>query len=184
MPLEPSNPLVCRTDTFTAHSRIIRGRFIVRASYQFSGNLSDESKSDAMLSKMPFCPHHLLGDINNPGYHFLRMVHFMFRWPNRNPREGVHQQRFSCERCPSDYEIVMKDKILNIRIWRDLGTGACPEDPCWQSQVASIENIYSSVSRGFSIGNFRSSESKYPYEHGSIRTMFDSGGTSQDEKDE
>lgn len=66
--------------------------------------------------------------------------------------------------CPSDYKIVLLDRMLTVFVWHDLGTGVSLEDPYWQSHVETMENN-------------RHKGTKFCYEHGGIEKMYYSGGT-------
>ena len=159
----PSSRPRIQSDTFTALPRIVRGKFIVRARYDFSEDLPKVSYSNIVKTPISFCPHHHMGPLHYFKDPVILMIHSLFQQPSGTPYPGFHRRKFSCDRCPSDYEFIMEDKMLTVIIWRDLGAGTYLDDPCWRSQIDTNKN-------------YRLQSNQFLYEHGSIKTMFNSAG--------
>lgn len=161
-------PTRIQSDAFTARPRIVRGKFIVRARYHFFQDLPKISYSNIVETPIPFCPHQYIGPLYYSEDPVVLIIGSLFQLPSGTPYPGFHQRKFSCDRCPSDYEFIMKGKTLTVFIWRDLGTGTyLDEDPCWRSQVDTDNANCRPQSNSF-----------LPlYEHGSIKTMFNSADT-------
>lgn len=148
---------LCIGSDFTVEPVIVRGRFILMAKYEFHRGDEDLSYSTFMQTIILFCPCHLTNnfiDLDDP---FFKLVRSAFR--RSNDTSDFCQDAYSCDRCPSDYSILIRDKKLVITVWRDLDTRVTPEDPYWSSQTRDDENNYAKGD-------------EFPYEHGSIRRMF------------
>ena len=153
-----------QSDAFTARPRIIRGKLIVRVRYHFFEDLPKVSYSNIVMTPMSFCPHHRMGGLHYWKNPVILIIYSLFQQPSGTPYPGFHRRKFSCDRCPSDYEFIMKDCMLTVSIWRDLGKGTYLEDPCWRSQIDANDD-------------YRLRSNKFLYEHGSIESMFNSAGT-------
>ncbi len=160
----PSSQQRIESDAFTARARVVRGKLIVRARYHFFEDLPKVSYKNIIMTPMAFCPHHTIGPLYSWRDPVILIIQSLFQQPSGFPWPGFYRRSFSCDRCPSDYEIIMKDSKLTIFIWRDLGTETCLEDPCWRSQINTIID-------------YRLPSTDFLYEHGSIKTMFNSAGT-------
>ena len=147
---------------FVAEPVIVRGRFILMTTFEFYGDFEEVSYSTFMQTTITFCPHHGTGKLSARNDAFKTLTNSVFRRSSNT--SGLCQGAYSCNRCPSDYAIVIKDKRAIVSIWHDLGTGASPEDPYWRSHVRNNEN-----------NMFNGTE--FPYEHGSIEKMYYSSDT-------
>ena len=96
------------------------------------------------IAPILFCPHSLPGTIGMAEYPFRVAVRQAFQDYKDNPREDdVLPTLFSCDRCPTDFSILVKEDEATIVCWSDLGTGESPQDPYWQSHMwGPSNNLY------------------------------------------
>ena len=157
-----ANPrLLCIGSDNIVEPVIVCSRFILITKYGFYGGNEELSNSTFMQMIILFCPHHIIHsfvDLDDP---FFKLVRSAFR--RSMDAFGSCQDAYSCNRCPSDHSILIRDKKLVITVWHDLGTGLTREDPHWSCHIGDDENNYAK-------GN------EFLYEHGSIRRMFYSSG--------
>ena len=135
--------------------RIVGGRYILMTSCVFSTRSMPcwyELISELTIS---FCPHSAIGPLSDLAEHpFNAVVRQAFRCPS-NPRPEF----FSCDRCPTDMTILVKENEACIVCWSDLGRGESSQDSSWQSQLWTLENS-------------QHEESPFRYCHGSIRELY------------
>jgi len=148
--------------TFVAEPIIVYGRFILMTMFEFYEGLEEVSYSTLVQIPVLFCPHHSIGTFTNHNDAFVTSLRSAFRRSSDTCRPCY--RAYSCDRCPSDYSIVIKDKKALISIWHDLGTGVSPEDPYWQSHIWDDKN-----------NHYKGTQ--FPYQHGSIFRMYYSSGT-------
>lgn len=145
---------------FIAEPRIILNRYILMTACIFSAG--SKPYSFESLSQVPirFCPHSRFGRVANPiHYPFGAAVQQAFH--SLKGECGARPKLFSCDRCPTDISILVKEDEAYIVCWSDLGSGKSSQDPCWQSHVWSLENSC----------NKRSS---FEYNHGGVRELYSS----------
>ena len=143
--------------TFAAKPKIVNARFILLATYVlYTGPLRDAAKRDYDKYIM-FCPHHRFGFGTGPEFSFAAMLQKAVI--NAAIIQNQHTELFSCDRCPTDYSVVVKDDEAVVKAWH-LGKGFSVEDPSWQSHLFSNQN-----------GKFEGSQ--FNYEHGSIFKMYE-----------
>ncbi len=146
--------------SFTAKPKVVNARFILLATYVlYLGPLRDAAKRDRAKNIM-FCPHHHFGLGTGLGFSFAAILQKAVI--NAATMQDQHTELFSCDRCPTDYSVVVKDDEAVVEAWQDLGNGFSVEDPSWQSHLYSYQN-----------GIFKGLQ--FNYEHGSISKMYDSG---------
>ena len=151
---------------FTAEPRVRDGRFIIKTIHRISDGEQNLSMLKVIETRIRFCPHHSLNDIQGLLYRFQDpMLASIDNLINLAPQSSSSHARHasSCDQCPTDYKIKFTGKELFVSTWQDLGTGICAKDHYWQS--------HDWIS-GFS---WDRSSSFPPYEHGSIERLFNSG---------
>ena len=155
--IRPVNSPVIKT--FAAKPKVINARFILLATYVlYAGPLRDAAKRDYDKYIM-FCPHHYFGLGTGPGHSFAAILQeAVVAAANM---QDQHTRLFSCDRCPTDYSIMVEDDEAVVKAWHDLGNGFFVKDPSWQSHLYSDQN-----------GIFKGLQ--FNYEHGSISTMYES----------
>lgn len=145
--------------TFAAKPKVVNARFILLATYVlYAGALRDAAKTD-YDKYILFCPHHHFGIGTGPGNFFAAILQKAVI--NAAIMQDQHTELFSCDRCPTDYSVVVKDDEAVLEAWHDLGNGFSIEDPSWQSHLHSYQN---GISKRL----------PFNYEHGSISKMYDS----------
>ncbi|KAK0510124.1 hypothetical protein JMJ35_007518 [Cladonia borealis] len=145
--------------TFAAKPKVVNARFILLTTYiLYAGPLRDAAKTDNDKYIM-FCPHHHFGIGTGPGNSFAAMLQKTVI--NAATMQDQHTELFSCDRCPTDYSVVVEDDEAVLNAWHDLGNGFSVEDPSWQSHLYSDQN---GLSKGL----------QFNYEHGSISKMYNS----------
>ena len=58
---------------------------------------------------------------------------------------GLHQEVRACDRCPTDYRVVFKDREVTLYVWQDLGAGTSPADPYWRRLCGLMTTVRSMV---------------------------------------
>ncbi|CAD6565711.1 MAG: hypothetical protein ASARMPREDX12_006733 [Alectoria sarmentosa] len=145
--------------TFAAKPKVVNARFILLATYVlYAGALRDATKSHYNKYIM-FCPHHHFGIGTGLGNSFAAILQKAAI--NAATMQDQHTELFSCDRCPTDYSVVVEDDEAVLEAWHDLGNGLSVEDPSWQSHLYSDQN---KLLKGL----------QFNYEHGSISKMYDS----------
>lgn len=145
--------------TFTAKPKVVNARFILLTTYVlYAGALRDAAKRD-YNKFIVFCPHNQFGLGTGPGHSFAAILQKAAM--NAATMQDQHTELFSCDRCPTDYSLVVEDDEAVLKVWHDLGHGFSIEDPSWQSHLYSFQN-----------GIFK--ELQFNYEHGSISMIYDS----------
>ena len=146
---------------FIAKPVVVCGRFILMTDFHFYGGIKPLSYSTLLQTSVLFCPHHSLGPLSDPKDPLITAIRFAFGLTDG--ANGLNYATYSCDRCPTDYSIMITDQSASVSVWHDLGTGASPEDPCWRSHIWTEEN-----------GHYKSA--KFNYEHGSVRELYYSNG--------
>lgn len=146
---------------FTAEPVIINGRFILMTIFVFYTAVGPMSFSNLSQAHFHICPHLGVGPLilDNRLVAAIRLAFNV-----ADAKRGSHQKAHSCDRCPTDYRIVVKDRRATFYAWQDLGAGISPEDPYWRSHIWDEEN-----------GLFKGT--RFSYEHGSVRDLYYSRGT-------
>ncbi|KAF6219181.1 hypothetical protein HO133_005006 [Letharia lupina] len=145
--------------TFAAKPKVVNARFILLATYVlYAGPLRDAAKKD-YDKYIVFCPHHHFGLGTGLGHSFAAILQKAVI--NAATMPDQHTVLFSCDRCPTDYSVVVQDGEAVLEAWHDLGNGFSVEDPSWQSHLWSDQN---GLTKGL----------QFNYEHGSISKMYDS----------
>ena len=150
--------------SFTAKPKVVNARFILLATHVlYVGPLRDAAKMNRDNYIM-FCPHHHFGlGGTGPGNFVAALLQKAVI--NAADMQYQHTELFSCDRCPTDYSVVVENDEAVLKTWQDLGNGFSVEDPSWQSHLWSYQN-------GIPTGL------QFNYEHGSISKMYN-GGDSQ-----
>lgn len=115
--------------------------------------------TDRYSKHIAFCPHYHFGQGIGPWWPFAEKLQQIAI--DAVAMQGRNAEKVSCERCPTDYLVVVNGDETIVKAWHDLGTGLSIEDPSWQSHLITDEN-------GLSIGPH------FQYEHGGISKMYDS----------
>lgn len=147
---------------FTAEPLVIHGRFILMTTFDFheaAAPLSYETISRTMIK---ICPHLVIGFFSrdNPLTAGIR-----FAFQAADGQSGSYQEFRSCDRCPTDYLILIRERRATFYAWTDLGSGSSPMDPCWSSHLLDHKT------------NNQFTGTKFCYEHGSVRDMYYGSGT-------
>lgn len=151
-----SSPII---KAFAAKPKVVNARFILLTTYVlYAGPLRDAAKKDYDKYIM-FCPHHHFGIGTGLGNSFA--ANLQKAVINAATMQNQNTELFSCERCPTDYSVLVEDDEAVVKAWHDLGNGLSAEDPSWRSQLYSRQN-----------GIFRGLQ--FNYEHGSISKMYNS----------
>ena len=151
-----SSPII---KTFAAKPKVVDARFILLATYVlYAGPLRDAANMDSDQYIM-FCPHQHFGLGTGPGNNLAAILQEAVN--TAATMQDQYTRLFSCDRCPTDYSVVVEDGEPIVEAWHDLGNGFSVEDPSWQSHLYSDQN-----------GIFKGSQFKY--EHGSISNMYGS----------
>ena len=145
---------------FIAEPRVILNRYILMTACIFSAG--SKPFSFESVSKIPihFCPHSCFGPLaDSVEYPFGAAVQQAFH--SLKDERGAQPKLFSCDRCPTDISILVKEDEAYIVCWSDLGTGKSSQDPCWQSHLWSLRN---NCDKG----------SSFEYKHGSVCALYSS----------
>ena len=151
-------PLVPRSVDFTAEPRVVHGRFILKMTYMWDGTADDRWCWKGPCRNRHFCRHYRGRD--SAGIKEDKM-----RWAFAHSVKNLGRRTYSCQYCPTDFSMRVIGRKRLVFLWYDLGTGESPEDPYWQSHVPLI---YYEGTPSWDLPTF-------PYEHGSIREMYEEG---------
>ena len=140
--------------------RVISNRYILMRACIFSAGSEPYSFESISKILVRFCPHLGFGPVSFAArYPFGAAVQQAFQTINQQP--NAPPKLFSCDRCPTDISIFVKEDEAYIVAWSDLGTGNSLQDPCWQSHLWTHWN---NIGKG----------SRFEYDHGSVRAMYSS----------
>lgn len=145
---------------FIAEPRIILNRYILMTTCIFSAGSKPYSFESVSQIPIQFCPHSGFGPVaNSVQYPLGAAVQQAFH--SLKGECGARPKLFSCDRCPTDISILVKEDEAYIVCWSDLGTGKSSQEPCWQSQLWSLRN---NCDKG----------SSFEYNHGGVRELYSS----------
>lgn len=147
---------------FGAEPIIVSGRFILMTIFVFYTAIEPISFSILSRAHFQICPHLGAGGPLIPDNRLLAAIRLASNVADG--QLGSHQEVHSCDRCPTDFRITIKDRQATLYVWQDLGAGTSPLDPYWRSHIWDEGN-----------GLFKGT--KFKYEHGSIRDLYHRRGT-------
>lgn len=144
---------------FAAEPRIVDDKFLLKIKFEIYKNSKELSYENVIDGEYRFpCPHHFIGSDLARRDDLLTVVRAALC-----QRRNCPPMSYSCNQCPSDYEVVVEDdERLLISIWKDLGSGYT-EDAYWRSHVICAQS------------NSYFSAPELEYDHGSIKAMYSSG---------
>ena len=101
--------------TFAAKPKVVNARFILLTTYVlYAGPLRDAAKKDYDRYMM-FCPHHHFGIGTGPGKSCAAILQKAVI--NAATMQDQHTELFSCDRCPTDYSVVVEDDEAILEAW-------------------------------------------------------------------
>lgn len=117
--------------TLTAKPKVVNARFVLLATYVlYAGPVRDASTSD-WGNYIVFCPHHLLGLSTRGGNEFAAVIQKAAI--NAETTQGRHTELFSCDRCPTDYSVVVDGDDASLRLGMTWGM-----DARWKIQAGRV----------------------------------------------
>lgn len=146
---------------FTAEPLVVHGKLILMTIFAFYEDVGSISFSTLSQAHFQFCPHLGAGRLFHPDIPLLAAIRFTFN--EADGQRGLHQKVHSCDRCPTDYSIAIKDRRATLYIWQDPEAGTSPTDPYWRCHILDEVNQFNGT--------------KFGYEHGSVRGLYYSNGT-------
>ena len=141
---------------FIAEPRIVRGKFLLMATITFDQKSESSLLSNLSRANLTLCAHIGLKEAYSQDSDVLLSA---VRRASQMADDGSTRDIYSCDKCPTDYSIHYNQERAMFSVWQDLGAGASPTDPYWQSHLWRDDN------NGF-LGLI------FPYKHGSIRDLY------------
>ena len=141
------------TKTYTAKPKVVENKFLLRGVFVLDASSIRDPRGKRCHDTIRFCPHQYFHLGDGPEYTFQATLHRAAN--NTNASQDQHVQLFSCDCCPTDYQIMATegDEII-VKAFYDLEMGRSRLDPCWKRHLFPIEG------------------SHFDYEHGSISRMY------------
>ena len=125
---------------YTAHPKIIEGRFLLFSAWGFGQEGKDVAVTPANLPRFRICPHRLwapYSGIRETDHKIGELCPQICAtyWPPMVHR--ALQGSWSCDRCLTDYSISFQQNQVEVLIWQDSGDGG---DRVWQSHISNEQN--------------------------------------------
>lgn len=99
---------------FTAEPLVVHGKFILMTIFAFYEDVGPISFSTLSQAHSQFCSHLDAGNFLHPNNPLLAAIRFAFN--EADGQRDLHQKVHSCDRCPTDYSIVIKDRRATLYI--------------------------------------------------------------------
>lgn len=142
------------TVDFTVEPVIVQGRFIMMTTYLFGNVVKPLSVTTFTSILFHFCPHL---SVHTGALHTAIKLAFNVAGSQRSLPPMV----YSCNRCPTDYSVIVQQNRVTIYVLQDYGSGTFPTDPYWQSHNPVQNDVYCGT---------------FIYKHGSIRDSYYGNG--------
>ena len=148
---------------------ISQARFILKVTFIFRSTHPSRSLEihDVLWSRRGCCPHQKLTPYSTTASDLVDAVRNLIRapWTLSKPSPV----KLSCDHCPSDMMIELKEQNLHMTGWLDLGSGISFNDPHWTSRT----NEQASLMAQQGLYRYRPKPHSFSYQHGSIQHSYE-----------